>query len=214
MKIYELQNISHEYENSVIALNNISFSIDETPLTIIGHNGAGKTTLLKILALLIKPKKGRIFFRGKDVYKLSSEEFLKIRRSICYIPQKIALFNGSVYDEVAYGLRIRRISNIKERVEKALHAVGLKKLEKRKAKSLSGGMQRRLTIARAIAIEPEILLFDEPTAEVDSDSCNAITEIIKKQVKEGKLVVVATNDLIFARNLGFKTLMLSQGKIN
>ena len=213
MKVYELQNISHEYAKNITALNNISLTIDEEPIAIIGHNGAGKTTLLKILAFLIKPKKGRIFFREKDVYKLSNNELLKIRRRICYVPQKISLFNGSVYEEIAYGLRIRKIKDIRERVRKALNALALEGLEKRKAKSLSGGMQRKLMIARAIAIEPEVFLFDEPTAEIDPDSCDNITEIIRKQVDKRRNVIVATNDLVFAKNLGFKTIMLFQGKI-
>ncbi|MEM4311950.1 MAG: energy-coupling factor ABC transporter ATP-binding protein [Nitrososphaerales archaeon] len=211
--LYELYDLTFEYPNNVKALDKISLVIDDAPLLILGHNGSGKTTLLKLLALLIKPKEGKIIFEGKDLSQFSNSEILAIRRSISYIPQKVSTFNGTLYNEVAYGLKVRGIKDFDGKVKSALKVVGLESLEKRMAKALSGGQARRLAIARALALDTKVLLFDEPTSELDIDSYNRIVEVILKEAKEGKKVIVATNDLIFAQRLNFKSLLLSQGKI-
>jgi len=209
--IYEIYHLTYEYREGIRALEDVSLKISDEPLLILGHNGAGKTTLLKILAFLLRPKEGKLIFKGKDVNSISKVELLNFRREVSYIPQRVTVFNGSLYEDIEYGLKIRGIKDSSDRIKEALKEVGLEGLENRRAKELSGGQMRKLAIARALAIDPDILLFDEPTSELDS--YELLEKIIFKKFKEGKKIIIATTDLSFAKRLKFKAILLAKGKV-
>lgn len=183
---------------------------------IVGPNGSGKTTLINILNLLDNPDEGQIFFKGKDLKQFSKKDMLRIKRQITLVHQKPFLFHTTVYNNIAYGLKIRGLTDREQekRVKKALKMVGLSGFEKRDAYQLSGGEAQRVVIARALAIEPEILFLDEPTANIDNRYINVIERIIKKINQElNTTVIFTTHDLSQAYRLADEIISLLEGEI-
>jgi tungstate transport system ATP-binding protein len=184
---------------SVVALRDVSLEIqDGKILTIVGHSGSGKTTFLKILAGLEAPSSGEVLLDGKKATQLD------LRKKATMVFQKTVVFNSSVYDNVAYGLRIRGFQKeeVYARVQQALGVVGLDSFEDRKARKLSGGEQQRVSLARALVLNPEILLLDEPTANLDP----ANAYIVERSVQENRrkiaqIIVIATHNLDQAKRL-------------
>lgn len=182
---------------------------------IIGPTGSGKTTLLRLIGLLDKPSSGRICFDGQEV--LDSEKVrLEIRRRTAMVSQKPAVFNASVFDNVAYGLKVRKVSGIslRSKVMNALEAVGLSGYEKRNARTLSGGEVQRVALARAMVIEPELLLLDEPTANLDPVSTSNIEKLISGIIRNsGTTVVMATHDMFQGQRLADRMGVLMNGEM-
>ncbi|HII06659.1 MAG TPA: phosphate ABC transporter ATP-binding protein [Methanotrichaceae archaeon] len=171
-------------------------------LAIIGPTGSGKTTLIRILDLLDPPDKGLVFFEGVDVTEDDKAKF-EARRRMAMVFQKPSMFNVSVEKNVSYGLKIRGVSSstIQDRVRAALRDVGLIGYENRRAFSLSGGEAQRVALARALVTEPELLLLDEATANLDPRTAETIEDMIRKAGEGGLTVVMATHDLDQARRL-------------
>jgi len=191
-------------------LEKINVTLNPGTVTVLlGPNGAGKTTLLRLLDLLIPATEGQILYNGKP----ANSEKLSLRRKMGFIPQNPIVFNGTVQDNLAYGLKIRRIKQIEERVEKVLSLVNLKKLSDQPAGTLSGGEKQRLAIARVLVYEPEVIFLDEPTANLDPLSTAIIEELIPLLAKKNKTIVLATHNLWQARRYGEQIYFLSQGKI-
>jgi molybdopterin-binding protein len=183
---------------------------------IVGPNGSGKTTLLNILNLLVKPDKGQIFFRDQEIINNSDSKLLEIRRKMTLVDQDPFLFQSTVYNNVAYGLKVRSVSSIvqQNRIKNALDMVGLSGFENRKVDQLSGGEAQRVVIARALVIEPEILFLDEPTTSIDQKYIAKVEKIIKKIRKELKTTVIfTTHDLSQAYRLADEVISLLEGKI-
>lgn len=212
MSLVELRNVSKRYEN-VPALDKINLEIKRGEiLAIIGNSGAGKTTLLRILAMLEKQSEGEYYYDGVEV-KGNEDSF---RKKITMVFQKPVMFNTSVYNNIAYGLRLRGYSGdeIKKRVENALRLVKLEGYEKYNAKKLSGGEQQRVAIARALVIDPELLVMDEPTANLDPSNVVIIERAIKEIVENnGTTVVLATHNLFQAKRLSDRTAHLFNGRL-
>ncbi|MCS4542445.1 MAG: ABC transporter ATP-binding protein [Euryarchaeota archaeon] len=179
---------------------------------ILGPSGAGKTTLLRLLNLLDKPTNGKIFFDGIDTESASS---LELRRRMAMVFQKITVFNMSVYDNVAYGLKVRKENEteIDKKVKRALELVGLSGYENRNAKTLSGGEAQRVAFAMATVFEPEVLLLDEPTANLDPINESIIEDIVLRINKLGITVVLATHKQAEAMRLADRIAVLNNGKI-
>ncbi|MCP4677932.1 MAG: ABC transporter ATP-binding protein, partial [Deltaproteobacteria bacterium] len=168
MATIELIDVTQQFKDGY-SLKAVSMTIDQGDVcALIGPTGAGKTTLIRMIDLLDLPKSGRIIFGGTDVTR-SKKERLKARRRMAYVQQRPTVFDMNVYDNVALGLKWRRVprSIIRGRVEYALELVGLADYQKRDARTLSGGETQRVAIARALVTEPELLLLDEPTANLD-----------------------------------------------
>ncbi len=167
----------------------------------VGPNGSGKSTLLRICALLESPDNGEIVYYedGKVV-----ENNLNLRRRITLLLPNIGIFSTTVLKNVAYGLKIRGMNKgeIKERVEKALDFVGLLHKKNQNALSLSSGEAKRMGIARAIVLEPEVLFLDEPTASVDQENTKIIEEILIKLKKVNSIIVISTHDASSAKRVG------------
>jgi tungstate transport system ATP-binding protein len=179
---------------------------------LVGPNGSGKSTLLAILAHLIDPTTGTILLSGIDTATLPAPE---TRRRITLVHQEPVMFHASVRKNVAMGLIYRDVPKQERetRVSEALRAVGMERMAKRNARTLSGGETKRVAVARAIAISPDILLLDEPTANVDGTNAGRIEQIIR-HINEtaGMTIIFSTHNLNQAYRLSHEVVTLMYGR--
>ncbi len=212
----ELVNVNKYYYNKHV-LKNINMDIKRGEIiSILGLSGAGKTTLLRVINLLERIDSGKIYFDGNDVTNIPEDEKVKYRRRMCLVFQKPIFFSGSVFDNIAYGLRIRGYAEneIRRKVKEVLEIIGLEGYEKRNVKTLSGGEAQRVNIARALVIEPELLLLDEPTSNLDPKNTEIIEEVIRDINKErGMTIVIATHDQGQAVRLSDRIAVINNGVI-
>ncbi|MDD1664287.1 MAG: ABC transporter ATP-binding protein [Methanomicrobiales archaeon] len=211
----ELEGISRSFGNRDI-LSGISLTIPEGEIfALIGHSGSGKTTLLRILDLLERPSSGRILYRGAVVGD-REEDRLAVRRRMGMVFQKPVPLSSSVFENVAAGLRFRDAdaATIRERVGKALEVVGIPSLAGRRAATLSGGEMQRVALARAIATGPEVLILDEPTANLDPANTALIEDLVVSINKRFRTtIVMATHDLTQGQRLADRIAVLSHGRL-
>jgi len=209
-----VSNILKSYSSDAI-LQNCSFTFNSNGIyALMGPNGSGKSTFLRICALLEAPDSGDINFysEGNPVIK-----DISLMRRITLLLPKIGVFNTTVYKNVVYGLNIRNLqkNDITSRAENALDFVGLLQKKNQKALTLSSGETKRLGIARALVIKPDIFFLDEPTASVDQKNTEIIEEIIQKLKKEGRsTIVITTHDTAQAERLADKLLFIKNGQIS
>ena len=215
MSFIETTNLCQKRDGREI-LKNINIRINRGEVfALIGPTGAGKTTLLRLIDMLDKPPEGSILFDGVDVTN-SEKMRLEARRRMAFVLQKPVVFNASVYDNVANGLRWHGVDSrqIGERVNGILETVGLAEYRKRNARTLSGGEVQRVAIARAIAIKPEVLLLDEPTANLDPVSASKIEDLLWGIIKRDAItVIMATHDMSQGQRLSDKISVLVNGDI-
>jgi phospholipid/cholesterol/gamma-HCH transport system ATP-binding protein len=200
-------------------LKGLSLDIREGEiLFILGTSGTGKSVLLKTLVGLLCPDEGEIWIDGEEVSHLTEEDYLPIRKKCGMVFQHPALFDSlSIYENVAFGLR-RHFSleeeEIRQRVTKALGLVHLSGIENKKPAEISYGMQKRVSLARTVALEPKILLFDEPTTGLDPITTNAVNYLIQdlsRTLKTTSLVV--SHDMHCALSIADRIVVLDQGSI-
>lgn len=180
---------------------------------VIGPSGAGKTTLLRVLNLLLEPRQGELSYFGN---RLIHADKLAVQRSMAMVFQKPAIFSGDVFYNVALGLKMRGISRneVKTRVLNALDKVGLKYLAKRQAPSLSGGEAQRMALARAMVLEPKVLLLDEPTANLDPANVALFEDIIKKvHAETGATIIIVTHNLYQAKRVSHESIFINKGRV-
>jgi len=209
----ELVGVSKKF-GEIQALRDVSLTVRRGELlTVLGSNGSGKTTLLKILAALETPSEGVILLEGSRIDKANVSE---IRRRITMVFQRTVVFRGSVHHNVAYGLRLRDFKGeeVHRRVEEALDLMGLRDLRHRNAKSLSGGEQKRLSLARALVLNCDLLLLDEPLVNLDPESLSIVTNMIRRLNEEtDTAVVMATHNLGHAKELSERLVLLERGEV-
>jgi tungstate transport system ATP-binding protein len=183
-------------------------------LAIVGPSGSGKTTLLRLLDLLEEPSKGQILFDGMDT-ACSENDRLRLRRRIGIVFQQSIMFNTSVYNNVAYPLRIRNeTADLTRRIKEVLGLVRLTGFEERRATTLSGGEMQRVSLAQALVFEPELLLLDEPTANLDPKNATIIEQAVTRINRERKAtVVMSTHNMLQAENLASKAAVLRKGEL-
>jgi phospholipid/cholesterol/gamma-HCH transport system ATP-binding protein len=186
-------------------------------LTVLGRSGSGKSVALRQLVGLEEPDVGSIRFDGRELVGLSERELLPVRRRMAMLFQGGALFDSmSVLDNVAFPLREGRAvaeAEIPARVAALLAAVGLAGVEERLPADLSGGMRKRVALARALALEPELLLYDEPTTGLDPIASASIARLILDTRREtGCAALVVTHDLAVARRVSDRIAFLDQGR--
>jgi len=212
--ILEIKRIEVKKGETVI-LNIPSLSIQEgETLSLIGPNGAGKTTLLQTLSYLSKPFQGEILFRGKKVE--ANHSVLKYRRKLAMVFQDPLLFDTTVFNNVASGLKIRGMgkSEIHDRVIEQLNRFGISHLSQRSSKTLSGGEAQRTSLARAFAIQPEILLLDEPFASLDPPTRDSLIEDLEHILQKTRTTVIfATHDRLEALRLSDRVAVMNEGKV-
>ena len=187
-------------------------------LAIIGPSGCGKSTILRLIIGLFAPTSGDIFINGRNIVNMDKDDMIKIRKHIGMVFQSSALFDSlSVGENVAFGLREHTDlpeGKIKEIVSSKLKMVGLEGFEDLMPAELSGGMQKRVSLARALATDPEIILYDEPTTGLDPITSNAIEDlIIDLQKKLMPTSIVVTHQLATVYKIADRIVMLHNGKI-
>jgi molybdate/tungstate transport system ATP-binding protein len=209
----ELDNVTKMY-GKITALNDVSLKIPRGEVfTLIGPNGSGKTTLLKILACIEKPTKGKVYF---DRQLVEERNMPKLRLKSTMVFQKTVLFNATAYENIAYGLKLRGFSKeeINERIRHVLKLVKLEDCEKRPAKKLSGGEQQRVSLARALALRTELLLLDEPMANLDQRNASIIEAAISQIKQEtSTTIILATHDMFQVETLSEKVALINNGKM-
>jgi len=195
--LIKIKNLSKTNKENKVILDNISLKINKRKtLGLIGPTGSGKTSLLRIINMLDEPSSGEIHYNGKQI---TSKDFLRIRRKIAMVFQKPIVFKGSVFDNIYYGLKIRNKDKreSKQEILDLLKMIGLEGYQNRKASTLSGGEIQRVALARALVLNPEILLLDEPTANLDPCSTEKIEEIIESLQKTTNMaIIISTHNLI------------------
>ena len=199
VEIKDVCKIYNPGENEVRALDHVSLTIDEQEfVAIIGHSGSGKSTLMNMLGCLDVPTSGEYWLHGQDVSALSDDELSDIRnREIGFIFQGFNLIpNLTALENVELPLIYRGVSkSVREELSvEALKKVGLEHRMDHKPSEMSGGQQQRVAIARAIAQAPPVILADEPTGNLDSNSTKEIMDILKGLHKEGRTVILITHD--------------------
>lgn len=198
-------------------LKDVSLTVkDGETMVILGASGSGKSTLLKLIIGLLTPTSGEVLVDGKDMGRLSEEELNKARRNMGFVFQYSALFDSmNVKENVAFGLRMHTKlpeEEIDRIVKEKLHLVGLDGIENLMPSSLSGGMKKRVSLARAIALEPKIILYDEPTAGLDPIRSTDISLLIKHTQKALHATsVVVTHDLKSAEMIADRMAFLYKG---
>ena len=190
---------------------------DGETMALIGQSGIGKSVTLKHIVGLMRPDEGHVEVDGAVVHKLDRQELTELRRRIGYVFQFAALFDSmTVGDNVAMGLRRLRFSDeqIKERVSESLALVGLEGHEAAWPNDLSGGMRKRVGLARAVAIRPQYMLYDEPTTGLDPVTSAVIDQLmIRTREQLGVTSVVITHDMRSAYTVGDRIAMLDNGRI-
>ncbi len=216
--IFELRGVSKRF-GTTQAVSNIDLAIERGKTTVvIGPSGCGKTVLLKHLIVLIRPDHGEVVFDGVRVDTLAERELNAMRRRCGFMFQGGALFDSlTVAENVAFPLlehtRLDR-AKIRQLVSEKLDLVGMGHTQDRLPMELSGGQQRRVALARAIALSPEVILYDEPTTGLDPIRAETINDLILKLQRELQITsVVVTHDMHSANKVGDRMVMLSQGRL-
>jgi phospholipid/cholesterol/gamma-HCH transport system ATP-binding protein len=205
--------------NSHEVLRGIDLTVLEGEiLTIMGGSGSGKSVLLRLLAGLIKPHQGEIRINGTDIVPLSEDEMLSFRQRMGMVFQQAALFDSmSVAENIAYPLREHEQLDeeaIQQRVAELLEIVGLPGIQEKYPAELSGGMRKRVGVARALALKPAIVLYDEPTSGLDPGNAKMISELIAHVTKTfGTTSVVVSHDLYWSLRISTRVALLYQGKM-
>jgi len=215
--IIRLKNV-HKTFNSHSVLRGVDLEIAPNETTvIIGPSGCGKSVLLRHIVGLLKPDKGQVFFRHYEVSAMPERELAQVRSRIGFLFQGGALFDSmTVGQNVRFPLDEHGIGPRAERKEKCrafLSLVGLEGLQDQYPEELSGGQKKRVALARAIAMNPEVILYDEPTTGLDPIRADLINQlIIKLQHALGTTAIVVTHDMASARKVGDRILMLNEGR--
>ena len=219
--VIKVDNVSYSYPTTPNVLKDVSFSVKKGEiLGIIGPNGAGKSTLLKTLNGLVPhfyggKFKGKVIVCGMYTMKHVSELAVKVGLVFQDPLNQLSGVTGSVYEEVAFGLSMLGFPHetIESRVMNAIEKVGLKGLEKRSPYSLSGGQQQRLAIATVLALKPEVIVLDEPTAQLDPIGKYEVLSVLKELKKEGQTIVIAEHEIEELATFADRIIVLENGKI-
>jgi len=197
-------------------------------VALVGPSGTGKTTLLRLLALFDPPDEGRVTIDGRDAWSLAADERLRRRRRIGFVFQNRSLFTGSVAHNVAYGLTVRRSwreragrwartlvgsDDPPDRVYRALETVGMAGMADRDTRSLSAGEAQRVAVARSLATDPDVLLLDEPTANLDPRNTAAIEDAVTDARDRGIGVALATHDMAQTRRVADRSAVMLDGTV-
>jgi tungstate transport system ATP-binding protein len=211
--VYRLEKVSKAYgPREVLYVNFLEIRQGEV-FGIVGPSGAGKSTLLRLLDFLESPSSGQLHF--KDYYSANgSRAPLDVRRRVTTVFQRPVLLNTSVYGNVAYGLKIRGDKEVQHKVKGVLEQVGLSDLIRDRAGFLSGGEAQRVALARAMVIGPEVLLLDEPTANLDPYNVGLIEDIVTDLNRERRTtIVLVTHNVFQAKRLAHRVALLLEGKV-
>ncbi|NLD44667.1 MAG: phosphate ABC transporter ATP-binding protein [Chloroflexi bacterium] len=211
--LYELEHVAMAYDGrDVLDLDWLEVYQGEV-LCLVGPSGAGKSTLLRILNFLEPPTRGTVRFAGRP-YGAMDPMPLGERRLVTTVFQRAMLLNRSVWANVAYGLRLRGQRDEHDAISAALEQVGLRSLARRRANTLSAGEAQRVALARAIVLQPQVLLLDEPTANLDPYNVGQIESIVRDlNRRAGTTVVLVTHNTFQAKRLATRVGLLLEGRL-
>jgi len=212
--LVEVINASYVYPGGIKAVDNISLSVKPGEfIALLGQNGSGKTTLAKLMNGLFKPTQGTVLIKGKDTRKMTVAECARIVGYVFQNPEH-QIFASTIYEEIAFGPRNLGIpeEDIKQRVEEALRLVDLKKPMDAFPHLLSVGEKHRIAIASILAMEPELLILDEPTTGIDFGRSLQIMRLLQRLRDRGKAVIVITHDLYLAAEFAERIIILKDGR--
>ncbi len=216
--LIELRHVSKSFGRLVV-LDDLSLAIEAGKcLVIIGASGTGKSVMLKHIVGLLRPDKGEVWYDGQRIDELPERKLMKTRLQFGFLFQMSALFDSmNVLDNVSFPLvehSNKKPDLIREIAIKKLHMVGLRDAEKKMPSELSGGQKKRVALARAIALDPKVILYDEPTTGLDPIRADVINELILKLQRTLHVTsIVVTHDMQSALKVGDRIVMLRQGKI-
>ncbi len=209
--------VSKIYADNSIALENISFSVEPKEfVSIVGHSGAGKTTLLKMFLAEEKPSEGKIFFESTDIHTLNKNQINEFRRKIGVVFQDFRLIpNKNVYENIAFAMEAagRSDDEIEADVPHVLELVDIGKKIWNFPHELSGGEKQRVAIARAIVNQPDVIIADEPTGNLDPHNTYDIVQILKKINDLGTTVILTTHNKGVIDSLGKRVITMENGRI-
>jgi len=208
----------HKAFGKLVVLDGVDLAIRPGETTVvIGPSGCGKSVLLKHIIGLLHPDSGKVYFRGQVISGRTDRQLVDVRRRMGFLFQGGALFDSmTVHDNICFPLiehGMRNQSQLDERCSEVLKLVGLAGYQGRMPEDLSGGQKKRVALARAVAMRPEVILYDEPTTGLDPIRSDLINELILKLQKAlGTTAVVVTHDMASARKVGDRIVMLYEGR--
>jgi len=217
MSQIEFVNVSKSYDNNVTALKNVSFSIDDGEFVfLVGPSGAGKSTLIKMLIKEEAPEDGDVLFRGQSILNIKKDDVSNLRRHIGVVFQDFKLLpSKNIYENVAIALEVVDTPDrvVKTIVPNVLSMVGLSDKMFKYPYQLSGGEKQRVSIARALAHEPDVIIADEPTGMIDPDAADTVIEILEKINTLGATIIMATHDQAVVNRLKKRVIRIENGVI-
>jgi len=212
----KLKNVTKKF-GDITALSDVSFEVDKGEFVFItGPSGAGKTTILKLILREVHPDSGEIIFDGQNLTEIPEKEIPQVRQKIGVVFQDFkVLSERTLRENVEVALAVAGIPQAewKARVDKILELVGLEKRAELFPSQLSGGELERVSLARALVVNPKLILADEPTGNLDWDTADTIMELFEKINKEGKTIIMATHNREIIAKLKKRVIKLSGGKI-
>lgn len=215
----EFQHVTKGFGDRKV-LDDVSFAIEEgEALCIMGRSGTGKTVTLKLMIGLLKPDSGEVLINGEDISKLTGPDLSRVRKSIGFLFQSAALFDSFTVGEnlgmpLRYLDKAKKPSEIKQAVEETLRSVGLEQDKNKLPGELSGGMKKRAGLARALVLDPELLLVDEPDSGLDRITASEIDGLLLKVKTESHTtMVIVTHDVRSTRKLADKVAVLEGGRL-
>src|SRR3954452_3322881 len=218
MALIELRDL-HKRFGRLVVLDGVSLGIEEgESLVIIGASGTGKSVTLKHIVGLLKPDAGEVWFDGKRVDTMKERDLVEVRKQFGFLFQMGALFDSfTVEDNVAFPIvehTNKPPAEVSRIVDAKLRMVGLPEVRKKMPAELSGGQRKRVALARAIALDPRVILYDEPTTGLDPVRADVINELIIKLKQELKVTsIIVTHDMHSAFKIADRVVMLHEGKI-
>ncbi len=212
--VYRLEDVWLGYEGRMV-LQGIEISLYPGQCyALVGPNGAGKSTLLRLLALLVPPTRGRLFFQGTEVSQIADP--VAVRRHLGMVSQQPWLFRGRVSANLEAGLRFRGVRRRERQamVQRVAREFGLEPFLGRTVQELSGGERQKVALARAMAVDPAVLLLDEPTAHLDVQATAEFEQLLRRSQQRSSLtILLVTHDLEQAMRLADEVLVLRQGRL-
>jgi tungstate transport system ATP-binding protein len=211
--VYQLRQVTKQYDGrQVLQVDHLEIQRGEI-FAVVGPSGAGKSTLLRLLNFLEAPSTGTIRFLDAE-FSPNRNVSLAVRRRVTMVFQRPILLNQSVRSNVAFGLRLRGQGDDRQQIETALQQVGLTHLAHQRARTLSGGEAQRVALARAMVLQPDVLLLDEPTANLDPYNVGLIEEIVRTLNREqGTTLIMVTHNVFQAKRLAQRVTLMFEGQI-
>ena len=217
VQVIEFTNVSKVYENGTRALSNVSLSVDKGEFVfVVGPSGAGKSTFIKLILREETPTKGIVKVNGYNLNKIKKRQIPQFRRSLGVVFQDFRLIpQMTVYDNVAFALRVTNVASrsIRQRVPYVLGLVGLAAKARNYPDQLSGGEQQRVALARALVNNPDLIIADEPTGNIDPELSYEIVELLHEINKKGTTIVMVTHEHELVSQFNHRVITIENGTV-